>query len=515
MRLALLTLAATLSLAPLCAAQAAELPEVGPYDRYRVDVPDWPGAEATSPYGSVLLAPPPAGTPWRIEEAPSLDEYVPDEGFEALAVPPWHDAGYDGTGIKIAVFDVQWLDAELYPDELGDPQTHDCQAHPSCDLPMDTLRPRYSFEEGSHGVACAEVIHEIAPGAELHLVRVDGGTTLETAGAWAVREGIDLISMSMSFFNSSFYDGTGYVSGAAVHIADGGVLLVNSAGNYAEEHWDGTYVDRDGDGAMDFDWGSNYLPVYLHAPSASLLLSWDEYSSCGDSDFDAWVVRQDGVVVGRGEEFQAPGQDHCEPVERISAHIDTSDWYYLRILHAGGEPTGHLNVYARGGAVYQTTPGSLADPASSPSAFTVGAVRVGGYAVNGAEFFSSEGPTMGGADKPDIAGPDGLTTTIYGPMGFYGTSASTPAVTGTLALVMQQDPSLTPFEAAKRLQANAIGDKGVWQAWDGELGAGRARLWSLDGAPGCRGEDAGAWVLFPGLLWCARMRRMNRSGKPT
>ena len=90
--------------------------------------------------------------------------------------------------------------------------THDCYGHRSCDLPIDTIRPTYRHETGGHGIACAEVIHSIAPGAELHLVRVNGLTTLENAADWAVREGIDLVSMSMSFFNESFYDGTGDVN---------------------------------------------------------------------------------------------------------------------------------------------------------------------------------------------------------------------------------------------------------------------------------------------------------------
>lgn len=488
-------------------AQAEELPDVGTFDRVRVDVPDWPGAEASSDLGSVLLAPPPAGTRWSVEEAPSLDLYTASEAIEALAAEPWHDAGITGEGVRVAVFDVQWYNAELWGDELGDFTTWDCQAHRSCELGMDTFRPRYGFEEGSHGVACAQVIRDVAPGVELHLVRVNGQTTLENAAAWAVREGIDVVSMSMSFFNTSFHDGTGGVNAAADVLAAGGVLLVDSAGNYATEHWDGAFDDRDADGDTDFDWGSSYLPVRYGAGVHSVQLAWDQFSNCGDTDLDLYVYDANGQLVGRAEDRQRQDADACSPVERARVTADVEGWYYIRVVIAGGDPATRFAVFARGGDLWRTTPGSTADPASNPLAFTVGAVRADGYLGNNAESFSSTGPTHGGAPKPDIAGPDGLSTGIYGELGFYGTSASTPAVAGAIALLLSEDPTLTPREAADRLVGEALGSRATWQAPDGSLGAGYARLPAPDSGErtGCRG--GGAAALVPCLLWLTVHRR--------
>lgn len=488
----------------LSLAFAAELPEVGAWDRYRVEVPDWPGAEATSTTGSVLLEPPPAGVRWTVEEAPVPDAFEAVEALDALAVAPWHADGADGAGVKVAVFDVQWFNADLYADELGAYTTHDCQAHRSCDVPMDTLRPRYAFEEGGHGIACAQVIHDIAPAAELHLVRVNGTTTMENAVDWAIREQIDVVSMSMSFFNNSFYDGQGPISALAARLAAGGVLLVNSAGNYATEHWDGAFTDPDGDGDLDFPWGSSYLPVYLGAGAGSVLLSWDQFTTCGDTDLDAWVYDGDGRVVGRGETLQDPTADSCSPVERVRVTADTADWYYLRVLRRSGDPLTRISVYARGGTAYQATPGSLADPAASPSAFTVGAVAAVDYLQNDAESFSSLGPSHAGAAKPDVAGPDGLTTAIYGSRGFYGTSASTPAVAGALAVLLSHEPGLDAFTAAERLRDNALQGGETWRPPDAALGAGKVRLWDPSAPSPCGG--GAAWVVGPALLWWPRRR---------
>ncbi len=508
------TLGLALLLAP-GAARAADLPAVGPDDRFRVDIPDFAGAEATSELGSVLLAPPPAGTKWRVEEAPVLDDYDATEAIEALGAEPWHAAGLTGEGVKVAVFDVQWFDTLLWEDELGAYTTHDCQSHRSCDVPMDTLRPRYAFEEGSHGVACAQSIRDIAPGVELYLVRVNGQTTLENAAAWAVREGIDVVSMSMSFFNNSFHDGTGGVNAAVDVLAAGGVLLVNSAGNYATEHWVGDFHDPDGDGDLDFPWGSAYLPVYYGAGTQSVQVAWDQFASCGDTDLDVYIYDRAGNVVGRSEDRQEKDADNCSPVERVRLEAATADWYWIRLVRRAGDASARVSLFARGGDLLYPEPGSVADPASHPSAFTVGAVRADGYLGNDAESFSSRGPTHAGLPKPDIAGPDGFTTAIYGVRGFYGTSAATPAVAAAIALLLSEDPRLTPREAADRLQANAISGRATWEAADGALGAGYARL-PAPGAAEVRGCDAtggtrspagAAAALAPSLLWLSLIRR--------
>ncbi len=483
-----------------------ELPDLGPYDRFRVDVPEYPGALASSDYGSVLAEPPAAGVRYRVEEPPSVDLYTATEAMEALAVAPWHADGADGSGVRVAVFDVQWFNAEALSEELGTTTTQDCEAHRSCDPAMDTLRPRYTWEEGSHGVACAEVIRDIAPGAELFLVRVNGLTTFENAVEWAIRNEIDVVSMSMSFFNNSFHDGTGALNEAASRLAANGVLLVNSAGNYRYEHWTGVIDDLDRDGDLDFPWGSSYLPVYLGAGNASLQVSWDEFNNCGNTDLDTLVYDSDGDLVGGSSSVQDGEADSCSPIERPSAHAEDDDWYYLRLVRVHGGAPVRVGIFARGNTAYDSQPGSMADPSSSPSTFTVGAVRADGYAHNNAESFSSRGPSRGGFDKPDIAGPDGLSTRTYGPTGFYGTSASTPAVAAAVAVRMSAAPGLSPREAADELAANTLGGQPTWEAWDGALGAGRARLWDPHADNPC--GAGGAAALAP-LLWWGRFRRRD------
>jgi len=486
---------------------------------YRVDAPDHPDALISSPWGSVLAAPPTDGTPWRVEMPPEVDEAVDGystwEALDALDAAAWHDAGWRGQGVKIAVFDLQYEGHELYAGELGDYRTHDCWEHDYCTPDIDGLRPHSGSETGVHGIACGEVIRDIAPEAELHLVRVNGLTTFENAAEWVAREGIDLASMSLSFFSNSFYDGTGPVSDVGARMARDGVLLVTSAGNYAEGHWLEDFRDVDGDGLHEFPWGSEYLPIELSGGgSRKIVLEWDQYTNCGDTDFDIRVYASDARLVGSSSSEQDPDSASCEPVERASANADEDGWYYLQIERVRGDPATRFGVFANSGEVYQRSPeGSVVDPGSHPDVFTIGAVRGDGYMQNEAENFSSHGPTRAGMLKPDIAGPDGLTSASYGTTNFYGTSAATPAVAAAIALVMSRDPELSAFEAAELLRGWAASESATWEPPDYALGAGRARLPDPSASGlGCsrRRPWYFGWILL--IPWRRRARPSGRRG---
>jgi hypothetical protein len=481
---------------------AADLP-LGIWDLVRVDQPNHPDADATSAYGSVLLAPPATG-PWRIEPVPEIDAWRGEEASDAMNASEWQDSGFTGRGVRVAVFDVQWFGAEADPDVLGAVDTHDCYTTPTCLVPMDTFRPRFGYEEGVHGYGCAQVVHDVAPGAELHLVRVNGQTTLENAVDWAIREHVDVVSMSMSFFNTSFYDGSGPISEIADRLRQHDILFVVSAGNYARGHWAGVWSDGDGDGWLDHD-----IALDLGEGRSSFYVTWDQFRSCGATDFDAWVVDDQGFIYGRSEQRQDADADRCEPVERVSASVPADGRYHLKIRQVRGASVGvRLNVLSTDAAVVDShVDGSGADPQVASSVFSVGAVRADGYLTNAAESFSSRGPTADGRMKPDIAGPNGLTVEAYGATGFYGTSASAPAIAGAIALIMEQDPTLSPIEAAGRLQSWALSDNISWEARDTALGAGKAHLSTLDAPSGVCGGAASMSALF--LLPLALFRRRD------
>jgi len=495
----------------------------------RVEDPTRPDALMVSETAALLAEPPDDGTPWVHEDLGVVDEDTdlwPGSGFadtrlrEVLGVDAWHEAGFRGQGVKVAVFDIQWSTAQADPSGLDIAGSADCWSHPSCETPLQLDTVRYSYENGVHGLACAEVVRDVAPAAELYLVRVNGRTTFESAVAWAIRHDIDVISLSMSFFNGSFYDGTGAYSEAVADLEAAGVLLVTSAGNYARQHWAGAWTDGDGDGRLDVD-GSNGLALQLSPGRRTVYVQWDEHFACGASDLDAIVYDPAGFVVARG--LRRQGQEEgCGPVERLTVEAGLDGVYRLEVIARRlTTPFLEVDVLATGGRVVDPVAhGSLADPASSPHAFVVGAVRADGYLRNDVESFSSWGPSRAGVPKPDVAGPNGVTVDGYGTSGFYGTSASTPAVAGTLAVVLSRFPELTPREASERLRAWAL-DDGVQldpRGDDPRWGAGKVRLPPPDASDGGCLSGPGAlavwWPLLPLSGWRRRRSTQPRRRPP-
>jgi hypothetical protein len=75
---------------------------------------------------------------------------------------------------------------------------------------------------------------------------------------------------------------------------------------------------------------------------------------------------------------------------------------------------------------------SLLAPADSRSVVAVGAA---GWATDSLADYSSRGVLEGEPVKPELCGPTGVTTRVYGPQAFHGTSSATPHVAGAAALL--------------------------------------------------------------------------------
>ena len=391
---------------------------------------------------------------------------VNGEEVTASLAPPWHAKNLTGSGVKVAVIDGGFI---------GLAERQAAGDLPSSVITQDFCRGRFNTAS-EHGTAVAEIVHEMAPGAQLYLICVDTEVDLAAAAAYAKAQGASVISHSASWFGARG-DGSGTIGTIVSEARAAGILWVNSAGNYADTHWSGTYVSADGDRAHDWapgDEGNTF--VWPDDTEICGYLRWDEWSG-GASDFDLVLFHSaTGVTLAVSDDVQggseSPEEELC--VGQRSGSNMTVAWgirgYFVR-----STPKMDLFVFDMP-LEYQTAAGSLGDPATSPASLAVGALC---WQSRQPEFFTSQGPTIDGRMKPDLVGHDSVSGATYGPFsscpsGFAGTSAAAPEVAGAAALVKQAFPAYGPDQLHQYLVKNAL-DMGA-AGMDSVTGAGELQL---------------------------------------
>jgi serine protease AprX len=165
---------------------------------------------------------------------------------------------------------------------------------------------------------------------------------------------------------------------------------------------------------------------------------------------------------------------------------------------------------------------ALFPPANDPFAITVGATNDQGtpsISDDSVASFSGYGTTLDGFQKPDITAPGTNIVSVlaspqvvlakehpeavvkYGKDKAYfrmsGTSMSAPIVAGAIALLLQDEPSLTPDQVKYRLMATAT--KSGWSYNDKQAGAGYLNIHAAITATTTESSNIG--VQASQLLW--------------
>lgn len=386
------------------------------------------------------------------------------EGVEVMDADIWHDAGYTGAGIRIGVLD---LGFDGYRSMLGD------------GLPDEVVIETFGWidDEEVHGAACAEIVHDVAPDAELILAWYDGSdAAMGEAVDWLMDQNVDIITHSAGSVLSP-RDGSGWDSRLVDQIVDQGVLWVNSAGNEADVHYRDVFTDEDGDGFHEFLSGDEILPVYVEG-YVRVYLMWQESWTYPTQDYELLVIDEDGNLLASSEEPQDGGLGQ-EPAEFLV--LETYDPVVYVAMYAY-EVTQSVvfDVFVHGPGAWlpDSTPEySVNSPGDALGALTVGAVD---WDTDTLAFYSSQGPTTDERLKPEVSGPTKVSGSVYGQYGFTGTSASTPYIAGAAAVVWQAYPSFRRQEVMDFLLASVddLGPNGP----DTGYGFGRLRLPAPPGA---------------------------------
>jgi len=368
----------------------------------------------------------PAG--YVIERAdPGGGDAVGGEGATAINSDSYRDAGQNGAGLTIAVIDSGFANFTMARNASDAPPASQTVTINYAAAPWED-----NANDTQHGTGCVEAAFDHAPGANYRLYKTDSLTDLGTAVNNCIANGVDIITHSMSRYNTGWSDNSGAACSAATLAANAGILFFTSAGNRAGEHWQGSYNDPDNDDWHNFSGGDETINIVV-APGAggNFYLQW-----AGDEDYDLFLYDQDTSTVLASSES---GGNTFESFFWTSP-FGSNRTVHLSVLDDGGNrPQFEIFLHTTGNVIsfqYTQAAGSTTSPSNTTHAnvISVGAVPANSWnSANGTTGiianYSSQGPSNSGMTLPNITGTTNTNTTAYGGL-FTGTSSATPNCAG-------------------------------------------------------------------------------------
>ncbi len=380
---------------------------------------------------------------------------IEGEGVSIIGADVWHQAGFTGAGLRIGILDLGFAG---YHDLLG------------VELPDEVTIATFGWhDEEEHGAACAEIVHEIAPDAELFLAWYDGSdAAMGEAVDWLAAQGVGIISHSAGGLVGP-RDGSGWDAQLVDDLAAQGILWVNSAGNQAKAHYRGIFTDEDGDGFHEFAPGEEMLALY-DPGCVEVALSWEDDWEQAAQDYELFLYDAAGDELASSKNTQS-GEVGQEPVEWIEYETD-GETVYAAVTAYNASESVWLDIFVDDAEVAHPSPAhSVSPPGDAVGSLTVGAVN---WRDDTLASYSSQGPTLDRRLKPEITAPTGVSGATYGTKEFHGTSASAPHVAGAAALVWQARPDFTRQGVVDFLLAHVV-DLGA-EGPDTGYGYGRLQL---------------------------------------
>jgi len=352
---------------------------------------------------------------------------------------------------------------------------------------------------GDEGTAMLEIVHDLAPGANLAFSSGNGGAgAMVAAQNWLVNTaGCTIVSDDLWLPREPYFEDGPVASNAANLVTLKNIVYFTSAGNRAQRHVQQNFVDG-GTRAIGiagtfrphaFAPGDYTLNLRLRNPNGTgvrhtIVLQWGEKFGAATQNFDLYLL--DGAlanVLQSSTTVQNGAGDAVELIDFTYNGPDNAAAVLVVDFNSGAAAPANLplKIAANGPTFleYVNPAGSINPHAGHPLILALGAIDQADPGNDTPEAFSSRGPftvlfpLAATRNKPDAMAIDGVQVTGVGgfPTPFFGTSAASPHGAGLAALLRGAVPALTSAQVRTALLTSAV-DLGP-PGFDYATGAGR------------------------------------------
>lgn len=447
------------------------------------------------------------------------------------AVQARREKGVDGAGEKVCALSDSYDTASAATSASDDIASGDLPGSGNPEgrtTPIDVLADYDGSdpEPTDEGRAMLQLIHDIAPGANLGFHTAFGGIGTFASGIRELADaGCGIIVDDVGYSSEPFYQ-DGPVSNAVDEVvSEEGAAYFSSAGNNGQDSYEAPFRNSGESGVLSsnadrHDFDSSTLstdtdqPVTVEAGGTFQVFSlqWTdpsaqvEGSDGADTDLDMALVDADGEVVAESSNDNIATGVPSETMEYtndtgsaqelnlVIEKADGPDPEEVKYVYSGSDftveeydtlgPTVFGHPMAEGAMAVAAAPfyntaeyNPNSDPAALEPFSSKGGIQIR-FDQNGDELSSPEA-----REKPDVTGADGIDNTFFGNdidddffdgvdadphPNFFGTSAAAPNIAAIGALMRSARPDLTPSEIYERLESTAA-DVTVRQNRDGDF----------------------------------------------
>lgn len=396
---------------------------------------------------------------------------VNTQGDSILRADELRAKGFTGKGVRVGI--------------VSDGSNDFATAQASGDLPanltrfgrcssrVENVQQCIRSSSCNEGTAMAEIIHDIAPDAELAIASVN--TSLEfiqRINQLANEFKADVIVDDLGFFGEPYFQDGDLAK--AVAALPKHVLYVSAAGNSANNHYENNYRSFTADDGRSFhDFGAvagqaTNISIGFIVPANSgvvTLLQWNDDFGSPSNDYDLTVVNQaNDTLLGQSIADQASG---AEPIEATCTfNLTSQDVAQFAFVDRFSGSSRRLEMFHLGAPAieFPVPQGSIFGHPGVARAIAVGTINADDPGNNDIAFYSSQGPvridfpTRADRAKPDLTGIDGVSVTGAGgfPSTFFGTSAAAPHVAGVAAQLLSTGPMVKPENVRRALTTTAV-----------------------------------------------------------